>query len=209
MKLRNINERCHDAVQDILSGSDKVWYQFHFDKFFSVFEYGFVGERCILLKDTPTEDCVYFLEQVVERLKQKSANNILTTSFADDAAYLRLCLNNGSPQELIEEFNGLQRFNPVISPMVLNPIYSCLIENGVIKENITYEYFVKAVQYAQYGSMVFKKNNMKYTIKKIANKYFPNSNYLNIAASSLNITRDRMSSGATTDSFRDKLDKII
>lgn len=214
MILRNIDERFHDCALRILSNTDKAWYQYNFDKFFFVNEYGFVGERAVSLKDKVTEECVEFLEEVVKRMKSNGAVEQQVEPFMIDSIYLRQCLSDGIPQTEFDEFNREFKFSPQ-KPLALNDVYECLIEYHVIKEDTSYEYFLQAVLYANYRDMCQTINNMKYTINKIARKYFPikkNSNdpdYKEVASKSLGIRKEDLSHGSQTESFKKKLDSIL
>lgn len=214
MILRNIDERFHDCALRILSNADKAWYQYNFDKYFFVNEYGFVGERAVSLKGKVTEECIDFLEEVVKRMKSNGAVEQQVEPFIVDSIYLRHCLSDGIPQTEYDEFNREFKFSPK-NKLELRDVHDCLIECKVIKDDTSYEYFLQAVQYASYKDMCLAKNNLKYTINKIAQKYFPHEknskdpDYKEVAAKSLGIKKEDLSHGSQTDSFKKKLDCIL
>ena len=214
MILRNIDERFHDCALRILSNADKAWYQYNFDKYFFVNEYGFVGERAVSLKGKVTEECIDFLEEVVKRMKSNGAVENQIEPFIIDSMYLRHSLSDGIPQTEFDELNREYKFSPK-KQLALKGVYECLIDYNVIKKNTTFEYFLQAVQCASYKEMCQTKNNMKYAINRIAQTYFhhdKNSNdpdYKEVAAKSLGIEKEALSHGSPSKRFREKIDSIL
>ena len=76
--LKYLGEESYKYSKEILGNNGKVWFDFHFDKFFKVCDLGLVGERCIeVISVGKDKDIAQFLREATERLRNAGANSVV------------------------------------------------------------------------------------------------------------------------------------
>ena len=78
----------------------KVWFDFHFDKFFKVCDLGLVGERCIeVISVGKDKDIAQFLREATERLRNAGANSVVIDAFNCETMYFDMMANESYTDE--------------------------------------------------------------------------------------------------------------
>lgn len=149
-----------------------------------------------------------------EQIEKEQSQTVEKSSLIDEQGE-----NAGNiKQDIDGDFANLRRFSPDVT-LSLQSVFDCLIESNVIPKETTKPYFDKSVQFANYKHLinyndkgkVTGKNNLKYTIVKIAKHYFTKnkSDYKNAAATSIGIEVKDLGKGEQTKSFKKKIDLLL
>ena len=98
--LKYLGEESYKYSKEILGNNGKVWFDFHFDKFFKVCDLGLVGERCIeVISVGKDKDIAQFLREATERLRNAGANSVVIDAFNCETMYFDMMANESYTDE--------------------------------------------------------------------------------------------------------------
>lgn len=98
--LKHLGEESYKYSKEILGNNGKVWFDFHFDKFFKVCDLGLVGERCIeVISVGKDKDIAQFLREATERLRNAGANSVVIDAFNCETMYFDMMANESYTDE--------------------------------------------------------------------------------------------------------------
>ena len=98
--LKYLGEESYKYSKEILGNNGKVWFDFHFDKFFKVCDLGLVGERCIeVISVGKDKDIAQFLREATERLRNAGANFVVIDAFNCETMYFDMMANESYTDE--------------------------------------------------------------------------------------------------------------
>ena len=103
MFLMSFNECLHNSILEHFSIKDKARYRYEFDKYFSVYPYGFVGERKIECVGSITEECILFLKWVYEKIKSYQFPQISINVIEEEIEFLILHVSDRNVCSIKEE----------------------------------------------------------------------------------------------------------
>lgn len=91
MYLYDYNEHLHNCILLMLTGKDKAEYKYNFEKYFSVYRYGEVGYRPIETKREITNECINYMEHLLELLSShEEFDQYLLGKLSDEIEFLKL-----------------------------------------------------------------------------------------------------------------------
>lgn len=91
MYLYDYNEHLHNCILLMLTGKDKAEYRYNFEKYFSVYRYGEVGYRPIETKREITNECINYMEHLLELLSSyEEFDPYLLGKLSDEIEFLKL-----------------------------------------------------------------------------------------------------------------------
>lgn len=104
--LKYLGEESYKYSKEILGNNGKVWFDFHFDKFFKVCDLGLVGERCIeVISVGKDKDIAQFLREATERLRNAGANSVVIDAFNCETMYFDMMANESYTDEKVCQVN--------------------------------------------------------------------------------------------------------
>lgn len=110
MYLHDYDEHLHNCILQMLTGKDKAEYRYNFEKYFSVYSYGEVDYRPIETKREITNECINYMEHLLELLSgYEEFNSFLLGRLSDEIEFLKLNVVDNeysTPDEIVTPTNN-------------------------------------------------------------------------------------------------------